>query len=517
MTEAGQSGSVAPEILITAAEAFPAFERRVLAAEHEIVMGFRIFDPLTRLHSDAARKLGNTWIDLLADALCRGVRIEIHIADFDPVAATDLHGNCWRSMRILCGLRELVGPKAGARLTVRAEIHPARIGAIARLFFWPVVAARTRQIVRAARGDAPSHRRRILKYIPGVAWLQNRRAEVPPLSFPASHHQKLAVFDERWLYIGGLDLNDRRWDGHDHRRPAQQTWHDVQALLDDPDLAASARRHLKTFNATAAGDRDPADTPGLLRTLSRDQSRHRPWTMTPRPVIRELRDAHLQAAARAERLIYLETQFFRDRGLARALARRGRACPELRMILILPGAPETVAFQHRPALNGRFGDFLQSRCIATLRRAFGPRLLVASPVQPRTPKTQDIDADRASLDGSPLVYLHAKVSIFDDMAGIVSSANLNGRSLHWDTEAGIALTEPAHVKNLRQAVFRHWLPDGAGAEFMAPETAFESWRRMVRQNHRRKPDERAGFLVPYDRKAAEQTALALPGVPEEMV
>ena len=225
-----------PQILITAQEAFPAFERRVLAARSHIVMGFRLFDPLTRLRSDAAREVGETWVDLLADALERGVRIDIHHADFDPVAAARLHRRCWRNVRVLCGLRELVGPKAAERLTVHSDLHPARTGALARVFFWPFVAAKMRQLVRQdAEGSKGSVRRRVLKYLPGVAYLRDHMRGRPPLSFPASHHHKLAVFDDRWLYIGGLDLNDRRWDDRAHDRPAQDTWHGIQGLLDDPD------------------------------------------------------------------------------------------------------------------------------------------------------------------------------------------------------------------------------------------------------------------------------------------
>ena len=416
-----------PEFLLTAAEAYPVFERRVLAARDRIVMGFRVFDPMTRLRSAEARDLGETWIDLLVDALRRGVRIELHLSDFDPVAAADLHQACWRSVRILCGIRELAGTEAGQRLTVRPALHPAKIGRLARVLFWPIVARKIRQLERDEReGTQGSTPRRLFKYLPGVAYLRERHKGRPILSFPASHHQKLAVFDGRWVYIGGLDLDERRWDDADHDRPAQDTWHDVQALLDDPATAASAERHLQSFDTTAAGTGAPADTPGLLRTLSRDQGQSRPWSLSPRPVVQEIRDAHLHAIAGAERLIYLETQFFRDRTLARALARRARQKPGLQLILILPGAPETVAFRKRPALDGRYGDFLQARCLKRIGAAFGDRLLVASPVQPRRVSAEDMDAHRARLFGAPLIYVHAKVSVFDDRMALVSSANLMG-------------------------------------------------------------------------------------------
>ncbi len=187
------------------------------------------------------------------------------------------------------------------------------------------------------------------------------------------------------------------------------------------------------------------------------------------------------------------------------------------MILLLPGAPETVAFEETPKLDGRYGDFLQARCIRRIRRAFGKRLLIASPVQRRAANGIDMDADRASLRGAPIVYLHAKVSVFDDRIGIVSSANLNGRSLRWDTEAGIALKQPAQVASLRQRLGAHWWPEEKGIDALPAARMFGVWRRLVRENAAMEPDERTGFLVPYDRKAAEETAIALPGVPEEMV
>ncbi|MDF0595637.1 phospholipase D family protein [Psychromarinibacter halotolerans] len=512
-----QTDRTRPKILITAEEAFPEFERRVLAAERNITMAFRIFDPRTKLRSPEGRAVGDTWIDLLGDALERGVRIELHISDFDPVAATPLHMLCWHSVRVLCGLREMVSPEAAGRLTVHADIHPAKIGRIARIFVWPLVAGKMRQIVQEDRGQEASHKRRVLKYVPGVAYLRAKFKGRPLLAFPASHHQKLASFDDRWLYIGGLDLNERRWDTKQHEQPAQETWHDVQVLVDDPDTARSARRHIETYNHTAAGHHEVATTPGLLRTLSCDQSHRKPWSLSPRTLVHELSDTHLRAAAKAEGLIYIETQFFRDRGIARALAKRARDNPKLRMILILPAAPETVAFEESPKLDGRYGDFLQSRCIRKVRRAFGKRLLIASPAQPRKTNGDDMDAERASLDGAPIIYLHAKASVFNNELAVVSSANLNGRSMRWDTEAGLAFRKPEDVTMIREALFRHWLPDDAPEAAVKLETAFEEWRSIIYHNSMHPPEQRRGFLLPYDRKAAEESALPLPGVPEEMV
>ena len=43
------------DVMITADEAWPAFERAVLSARSHVVAGFRIFDLSTRLRSTEAR------------------------------------------------------------------------------------------------------------------------------------------------------------------------------------------------------------------------------------------------------------------------------------------------------------------------------------------------------------------------------------------------------------------------------------------------------------------------------
>lgn len=63
------------EILVTAAEAYPALERAFLSARREIVAGFRVFDLKTRLRSAEARAIGPTWFELIIHTLRRGVQV----------------------------------------------------------------------------------------------------------------------------------------------------------------------------------------------------------------------------------------------------------------------------------------------------------------------------------------------------------------------------------------------------------------------------------------------------------
>ncbi|MGC9418907.1 MAG: phospholipase D-like domain-containing protein, partial [Rhodovulum sp.] len=139
--------------------------------------------------------------------------------------------------------------------------------------------------------------------------------------------------------------------------------------------------------------------------------------------------------------------------------------------------------------------------------------LVLSPVQPR-PRGSD---GRDSLKAAPLVYVHSKVSIFDGARAVVSSANLNGRSLRWDTEAGLELRTPSHVAALRRRVMGHWLPPGAAPADLDPATAFDRWKDLADRNSRRPPRDRRGFLVHYDPELARETGMPVPGVPDEMV
>ena len=63
-----------------------------------------------------------------------------------------------------------------------------------------------------------------------------------------------------------------------------------------------------------------------------------------------------------------------------------------------------------------------------------------------------MDAERASLDGAPIIYLHAKASVFNNELAVVSSANLNGRSMRWDTEAGLAFRKPEEGSMFREVL-----------------------------------------------------------------
>ena len=109
-------------VLVTAEQAWPAFEDAVIDARDEVIAGFRIFDLTTPLAGARAREIGATWFDLLEHAVRRGVRIEIIVSDFDPVMATDLHRATWNTVRQGAALAEVAEARPG-QVRIRAALH----------------------------------------------------------------------------------------------------------------------------------------------------------------------------------------------------------------------------------------------------------------------------------------------------------------------------------------------------------------------------------------------------------
>lgn len=508
------------DVLVTAGQAYPAFERLVLGAEREIVAGFRIFDMSTKLRTPEARAVGDDWFDLLLHVVRRGVAFKLIVSDFDALVATNLHGLTWRTVRQGAALRELAGPDAA--VDVWPSLHPANVGWAARVALWPRADRLLRdKAARLLKLEEPKRQRFLQRHphlsrvlmVEGKGSPGPRRWPLPPLS-PVTHHQKAAVVDGRALYIGGLDLNERRWDTPAHDRPAPETWHDVQLIVRDERAAQDARAHLLQFTDVIDLNADPLPLDGpVLRTLSAKRRRG-PLALSPKAKVAEIFDATVHGIRSAERLIYMETQFLRDRRIAAELAQAARRAPDLDLILLLPGRPEDVAFEQSSREDARFGEFLQAVCVRRIRRAFKGRVFIGSPARRVTAQTQGLDV----LHGAPLIYLHAKMATFDDALGIVGSANMNGRSLRWDTELAWCTTDADEVRGIRHRCMAGILGPGAwDPEHDRPHHPAEIWQRRAVADARSKPEDRTSHVVPYMNRPATRFGRDLGPVPDEMV
>lgn len=510
--------------LIEAEAAFPAYEAEVVRAKSEILFGMRLFEADLPLTTPEARANGaRTWAELLAEKAAAGVEVRILLTDFQPEVAPHLHEKAWRSVAGFLKAAEVAG--AGDRLSVMASLHPGEIGKVLRLAFWPIVRLRLGDLRKRIKAGYD------MDHSPGL-WsdIRKRGADIrvkllPKFRLrPATHHQKMATFDGARAIVGGIDMARRMYDTAEHDRPAEQTWHDVSLLVEGP-VAEAASRHLRrlwnantpSFNARVTAMGAPranllhtvsplppvaggaSEHPDFLRTLSRHSKSG--FAFGPKPNVTEIEDALLQEIAAANDLIYLETQFFRSPVIAKALAAAGAAKPDLRLILLIPAAPEDVAFEGNKDADARQGEWLQARAIQDIDKAFGNRADVFCLAKPEDDPGRN-PSPRASLLGAPIVYVHAKASIFDSRTAIVGSANLNGRSLKWDTETAVRWREADAVNAFQAELWRrHFM--GAPP---TPADGLTAWRRRAQENAARQPADRQGFILPYDRAAASAYA-----------
>lgn len=367
------------------------------------------------------------------------------------------------------------------------------------------------------------------------AWTTNARLR---FRFDASHvehgchHQKFVVVDGELSFVGGLDLCDHRWDDRRHleanplrasRGEPHKPFHDVQSYL----VGREAARELASLFACrwlASGgeeisleapsgpefDADYAPPGGLpVRAdrvaLSRTDPHGAP---TEARGCREVCELYQTAIGAAERLIYIETQYFSSRAIGEALAARLRAPgrPDLDVVLVLNMRAETL--KEEIAVG-----FAQAKVIADVRAAAagtGHRLGIYYTV----PDPSDGEPARAT-------YIHSKIMVVDDRFLTVGSANLTNRSVGVDTELNASFEAERSDEPLGASIAaarRSLLAEHLGlAELVEPSGALVPWldglaeRREGRLRPHPSPTERERAilavldpaLLPFDPDAAE--------------
>ena len=267
------------------------------------------------------------------------------------------------------------------------------------------------------------------------------------------HHQKLVVVDGRLAFLGGLDLCDSRWDTrqhikHDPRRidthdEPYKPFHDIQVAISGPVVASLERLFLEGWRlATGAELRGVhnSESAGPLsaltdRALDRLHEAFGPplrgrhvgvsrteWT--PAGVIGEIQALFEHAVLGAERLIYIETQYFTSKALAEAIYYRlaDVSRPKLQLVIVMPDGADS------PKEDFVLGNRQRAirRFIADAARHYGHefRLLMSSE------STDDAPC--------PATFVHSKLMIVDDEFLTIGSANFTNRSLRIDRELNVA-------------------------------------------------------------------------------
>jgi phosphatidylserine/phosphatidylglycerophosphate/cardiolipin synthase-like enzyme len=303
----------------------------------------------------------------------------------------------------------------------------------------------------------------------------------------ASLHQKTIIIDNRYAFVGGIDLMDEgggemdRWDtkGHPYENllrlkkdgRSAYNWHDVHLLSEGPIVADVAQNFQQRWNdvitrhALEGVDLLP-DIPAELGTTPvKTEKIHiqvirtipdNMYTFAPTGGITTILEAYLKAFAQAKKIIYLENQYFWRRtffgletpllglttdvmdeliqGLADALQRG------VRVILVLPDNPNV----------GRefTDDGLQ------YLRELAPNAATSGMLQVYTLGSAMQRTEKMCYRP---IYVHAKVAIVDDKWVTIGSANLNNRGMRDDAELNIALWLPAVARGLRMLLMAEHL------------------------------------------------------------
>jgi phospholipase D1/2 len=252
----------------------------------------------------------------------------------------------------------------------------------------------------------------------------------------ASHHQKIAVFDDALAFCGGIDMTGSRWDTRDHadcderrRRPTTGRrycpWHDATMAVDGAAAAALgdlARERWEKAGGEpiarpAAGtDPWPESLDPHFRDVEVAIARTRGAVDGGDPV-REIEALYVDMIAGAKRFVYAENQYFASRVITDAICKR----------LAEPDGPEFVIVNPKTS-QGWLDDEVMSPARARLLdqvRACdrNGRFRIFTPV---TEAGEDI-------------YVHSKIMIVDDRQLRVGSANMNNRSLGFDSECDLVI------------------------------------------------------------------------------
>jgi phosphatidylserine/phosphatidylglycerophosphate/cardiolipin synthase-like enzyme len=286
-----------------------------------------------------------------------------------------------------------------------------------------------------------------------------------------SHHQKFVVVRHRdnpsrdVAFVGGIDLaHNRRDDAAHHGDPQPQPlteeygahppWHDVQVAIRGPavhdvetvfrerwkDPAPLSRAPWRRLADRLRGldgspDRLPEQWPPpppagphpvqLLRTYP--YLRHGRDYPFARGGERSIARGYVKAVRRAERLVYVEDQYFWGHDVARVFAEQLQARPDLRVVLVIPLVPDLAGSNRVPQLLGR-------------HRAID-RLVQVAPGR--------VAAYGLENHAGVPVYVHAKVCLVDDVWASTGSDNFSRRSWTHDSELSAVVLGEAYARDLR--------------------------------------------------------------------
>jgi phospholipase D1/2 len=274
-------------------------------------------------------------------------------------------------------------------------------------------------------------------------WLTHERLHFRVDDAPirgGSLHQKFVVIDGWLAFLGGMDLRDACWDDRRHlavnperesRGRPHKPYHDVQAYLAGGAGPRALEQYFFQRWQRAGGKLPPLPPPTAgeldfrppgaipLGRAALGFSRTEPHAHGA--TIREIERLFQDAIDAAERLIYVETQYFSSRTICGALLDRMRAHGRRRLDIVLVVNERAEALKEEIAVGLRQLATLETlhRTAADTGHALGCYV--------------SLPAGATKADRAP-TYIHSKLLIVDDRFLTIGSANWTNRSMGVDSE-----------------------------------------------------------------------------------
>ena len=300
-----------------------------------------------------------------------------------------------------------------------------------------------------------------------MRWVRHRRIDFKfDSAHPTgcSHHQKIAILDNRLAVCGGIDMTVKRWDTRDHaednphrktpRGQAYEPWHDATMLMEGPISDALSELGLDRWERAGGKPLLPikARTDSLWPKeleptfenvevgIARTRAAYRDWD-----AVKEIEALFVQHVKRAKKFIYAESQYFASRKVAEAILARMQEEDPPEVVIVHPANAD--GWLEQQAMDHARAELV--RCIEEVDD--NHRFSLWMPYSGETP-----------------IYVHAKMMIVDDEIFRIGSANLNNRSMGLDSECDVfvdaARKGNEHAVDAIRAIRHSLLAEHCGVE-----------------------------------------------------
>jgi phosphatidylserine/phosphatidylglycerophosphate/cardiolipin synthase-like enzyme len=330
-----------------------------------------------------------------------------------------------------------------------------------------------------------------------------------------SLHQKMVVVDGAHAFVGGIDMlielngDYDRWDTHFHRHfsplrrneteRSPHNWHDAHAIIEGPAVADVERNFRQRWNDLVMRHEwdyrllvpnhpiPPPEESSSLVQVARTIPAHT-YTFAPEDGIAGIAQLYAHALGNAQHFVYMENQYFWTHAYYGVdLPRLGTDSPDMERNLaelaaaLRRGATVAIVLPDHPNVGRAFTD----AGLARLREE-APEAAAQGRIQAFClAASAEIYGEE---DYRP-IYVHAKVTIVDDLWSTLGSANLNNRGMRDDTEMNVATLDSELARGLRMVLWAEHL------ELIGEESMLPVARHLGQQRQRRSIDEQAARIL----------------------